>query len=1182
MGKAKSGVGIGKALFIGAALKKSKPIKLKKIDLDSIIKETKSKSKWEKKGDEENVINKTKVDFNNNVVNINNIVVNTDNPADRDKFKILTEKSLFYAEEMKEALDAIQKHTKKVKDQDTSIKKALKATVQKVNGTKTKDFKNIMKKVQDAINSAVSGVQDQVGNIKKVLTGYALYKMAKFLTPKIWKSAKWLFTLPFTVTKGLWNLGKRLKGGATSFFEGISKWWDGFKNTKWHLKWAVFKKHPIKFLTKYVFKKTGFITLFKTIKNLKVPWWTYLFVPDAAKWFANTMFGVDENQWNVFIEFIGYAATSTFLDFFKSLYKTFKDIVTLGNIEYSYNQVIQWVRRWDTDPWGVLYDGLKSAGKVLSLVAEGLLRSVRISFWTDLIGPVVANIIYNVSPSAAKLIYGWKAVQDFEKTHADTQTYENFQKLQPLMGEIKYLFNVLNQKILHGNERTGKYRNLSPQFVAFKMLQKIKKAKDLISDSNLESWEEDPLMEELNALEKIGKTAQRAPTAVSEGSFKKGSAALSSLKEGIAKKTKDEEKKKKIRSWKDSFGVSYYGLKREEWEKEDEEFRKKNREANKEREKVNKIVSEIEKIYTKTKTKNGISENEAKKYAKLLSDYHAITGNWFILPSKETTSNTGGSMSGLVNGISLATTGKAPIVYDEKGNIDEKATGKNIEKGLKYAAAKAKVVYEKADESLTKILNAFLGGGIAGGGFDGGDGKAVPFCDGSNRVIPCDKHHRGIKYANGIKKVGGTRSWRTNNPGNIKACGSVASKYTKFGVVGCDHPDKEQQAIFRTMGGGLRAQMDLVKRAYGNETALTIGNRYQEGQTATAYGNNIINHAAKFGVQINPNKKIRNFTERELAAFVIGQIGAEGFVPGKIVMPNGEIKKGEGLETVLSSTNFGISSSGNNATSSGSGGSGGGLLSSATGAVKNALNAAKAIVEKEDYELDKVSGYSGTGTSGVSYNKGGDWKTNLKPELIKAAVNTFKEFQSKVNKHILIISAYRSPQHNAKVGGAGKSCHLSGRAIDIAVIGWSKEEICTFLKIAGKNGFRGFGVYGEQPRSIHVDICTARFWGPSYHSGSFPSIYKNCISEAIAAGGGQSMSSSDNSVSTSGTSGSSTANGSTTPSSGNPIKDLQEGLKELGELTTQALAGVNALNQDGSTKRPELHGELDVNSCVKH
>lgn len=53
--------------------------------------------------------------------------------------------------------------------------------------------------------------------------------------------------------------------------------------------------------------------------------------------------------------------------------------------------------------------------------------------------------------------------------------------------------------------------------------------------------------------------------------------------------------------------------------------------------------------------------------------------------------------------------------------------------------------------------------------------------------------------------------------------------------------------------------------------------------------------------------------------------------------------------------------------------------------------------------------------------------------------------RSKVEKPVIITSGYRTPERNAKVGGAKYSYHMRGRAADIRVNGMKPKEVANEL-----------------------------------------------------------------------------------------------------------------------------------------
>lgn len=75
-------------------------------------------------------------------------------------------------------------------------------------------------------------------------------------------------------------------------------------------------------------------------------------------------------------------------------------------------------------------------------------------------------------------------------------------------------------------------------------------------------------------------------------------------------------------------------------------------------------------------------------------------------------------------------------------------------------------------------------------------------------------------------------------------------------------------------------------------------------------------------------------------------------------------------------------------------------------------------------------------------------------------------------KAVTITSGYRTPTHNAKVGGSKSSQHLLGRAADIQVAGTSVEDVAAYAESLLHN-WGGVGRYpvkaGRATGWVHVD-----------------------------------------------------------------------------------------------------------------
>lgn len=114
----------------------------------------------------------------------------------------------------------------------------------------------------------------------------------------------------------------------------------------------------------------------------------------------------------------------------------------------------------------------------------------------------------------------------------------------------------------------------------------------------------------------------------------------------------------------------------------------------------------------------------------------------------------------------------------------------------------------------------------------------------------------------------------------------------------------------------------------------------------------------------------------------------------------------------------------------------------------------------------------------------------------EAALDKLQAMRGMVGKPFVITSAYRSPEHNKRVGGAQKSMHLQGRAFDISTKGHNKHEL---YEAAVEAGFTGFGFYNN---FIHVDDGKPRSWGAARRKYIPDDEPRKIIKEpaAIAAG----------------------------------------------------------------------------------
>lgn len=97
-------------------------------------------------------------------------------------------------------------------------------------------------------------------------------------------------------------------------------------------------------------------------------------------------------------------------------------------------------------------------------------------------------------------------------------------------------------------------------------------------------------------------------------------------------------------------------------------------------------------------------------------------------------------------------------------------------------------------------------------------------------------------------------------------------------------------------------------------------------------------------------------------------------------------------------------------------------------------------------------------------------KSNLHPELIPAIV-ALRSALGSAEFPFTITSGYRCTKHNKAVGGALKSYHTRGMAIDLAVVGEARQS--RLIEAALRSGFGGIG---RANAFIHLDLGPRRRW----------------------------------------------------------------------------------------------------------
>lgn len=99
-------------------------------------------------------------------------------------------------------------------------------------------------------------------------------------------------------------------------------------------------------------------------------------------------------------------------------------------------------------------------------------------------------------------------------------------------------------------------------------------------------------------------------------------------------------------------------------------------------------------------------------------------------------------------------------------------------------------------------------------------------------------------------------------------------------------------------------------------------------------------------------------------------------------------------------------------------------------------------------------------------------------------------------ENVRISSGFRSPAKNKAVGGAERSQHMHGNAMDIDVSGYSHAERVKIIRSLSANGITGIGVGSN---IIHADLGGRRAWGykTAAGGGEVPKWAQEAIAEHL-------------------------------------------------------------------------------------
>jgi hypothetical protein len=89
--------------------------------------------------------------------------------------------------------------------------------------------------------------------------------------------------------------------------------------------------------------------------------------------------------------------------------------------------------------------------------------------------------------------------------------------------------------------------------------------------------------------------------------------------------------------------------------------------------------------------------------------------------------------------------------------------------------------------------------------------------------------------------------------------------------------------------------------------------------------------------------------------------------------------------------------------------------------------------------------------------------------VLRSLVAGLEKLRAHSGEPLLILSGYRTPDHNQRVGGASRSLHLLGAAADVL-------PRVSYREVAELQAFSGIGFHPDNDLVIHVDVRHDTVW----------------------------------------------------------------------------------------------------------